>query len=175
MPNEESAGPRSGITESMTARLSAVRPWPLVRAHRAGRGNGVVTVADRSFTYNHHPAGTAFTCTRQSPMIRKQRFRRTSVPGVERMANTLSFHVVEIEGGALSVIPCIDGKPLSSMIAEYEAANGYTDTVASCQTSSTPAPCCHTSALKLAAQARAIRTKKSTCWAANAAKLAAGH
>jgi hypothetical protein len=45
------------------------------------------------------------------------------------MKNMLSFHLVEIEGGALSITPCIDGKPLSSMIAEFEAANGYTDPV----------------------------------------------
>ena len=43
------------------------------------------------------------------------------------MTNILSFNVVEIEGGALSITAYIDGKPLSSMIAEFEAANGYTD------------------------------------------------
>jgi hypothetical protein len=52
------------------------------------------------------------------------------VPGVEPMTNTLSFHFAEIEGGALSITPCIDGKPLSSLIAEFEAANGYTDPAA---------------------------------------------
>lgn len=43
------------------------------------------------------------------------------------MPNIISFEIVKIDGGALSVVPCIDGTPLTLLVTEFEEANGYTD------------------------------------------------
>lgn len=43
------------------------------------------------------------------------------------MWNKISFEISEINGGALSVTPCIDGIPLTTLVAEFEDASGYTD------------------------------------------------
>ena len=44
-----------------------------------------------------------------------------------KMSNIISFELVEIDGGALSLTPCIDGTPLTTLISQFEEANGYTD------------------------------------------------
>jgi hypothetical protein len=41
--------------------------------------------------------------------------------------NIISFEIAEIDGGALSVTPCIDGTPLTTLIAEFEKTRGYGD------------------------------------------------
>jgi hypothetical protein len=43
------------------------------------------------------------------------------------MPNILSFQIAEIDGGALSLMPCIDGTPLTTLISEFETSNGHTD------------------------------------------------
>jgi hypothetical protein len=41
--------------------------------------------------------------------------------------NKISFLLAEIDGSAVSVTPCIDGRSLAELIAEFERSSGYTD------------------------------------------------
>lgn len=44
------------------------------------------------------------------------------------MANTLSFEIDEINDGALSLTPCIDGTPITVLVSKFEQSGGYTPT-----------------------------------------------
>jgi len=43
------------------------------------------------------------------------------------MRNKISFEITEVDRGALSITPCIDGTPLTILIGEFEKSSGYTD------------------------------------------------
>lgn len=38
------------------------------------------------------------------------------------MRNKISFEITEVNGGALSVTPCIDGTPLTTLVGEFSGA-----------------------------------------------------
>jgi hypothetical protein len=44
------------------------------------------------------------------------------------MLNTVSFQISQIEGEAtLAITPCVDGVPLTTLVSNFEIANGYND------------------------------------------------
>ena len=95
--------------------------------------------------------------------------------GVVRVANTLSFEIDEIDGGALSLTPCVDGTLLTVLVSEFEQSSGYIPTGGSSRPISTSVHWTGTSVDRKEARAGAMPTRRSLFWVANAEKWDAGH